>query len=181
MSFSRRQFFRRLVRPGEKTRDDRLGRYHAMDAYVRTHLFPYDFSLTPQQEAELFATVRSALEETSDEELFSAIIRFKVEEVADTKIRFWREQNERADQANRVTEIRNAAADYVSAFLNGQATAATVEQLKTYCGIQDPAALDAELRRRVAAWIATVDESEVLRYDVVTVRDLVFAELRSWC
>jgi len=152
-----------------------------MDAYVRTHLFPYDFSLTPQQEAELFASVRAALEETGDEELFSAIIRFKVEEVADRKIRFWREQNELSDELNRVREIRHAAVDYVRAFLNGQATPSAVEQLKARCGIQDLPALDVELRSRVAAWIATVDDRELLQYDVVTVRDVVFAELRSWC
>ena len=87
MSLSRRQFFRRFVKPGEKTRQERRGRYELMDAYVRTHLLPYDFALTADQEAELFAAVRSALEKTSDEELFSSILRFKVEEIADGKIR----------------------------------------------------------------------------------------------
>jgi hypothetical protein len=92
MSLSRRHFFRRLLRPGEKTLEERRARYELMDEYVRTTLLPYDFSLTPGQESELLATVRTALEETNDEELFSAILRFKVEEVADRKIRQWREE-----------------------------------------------------------------------------------------
>src|SRR5690242_12540574 len=92
MSLSRRQFFRRLVRPGQKTHEERMVRYDLMDAYVRTHLLPYDFSLSALQEADLFAFVRAELEETNDEELFSAILRFKVEEAVDRKVRFWREE-----------------------------------------------------------------------------------------
>jgi hypothetical protein len=158
-----------------------MSRYELMDAYVRTHLLPYDFSLTEEQEAELFASVRSALEETNDEELFSSILRFKVEEVADGKIRRWRDENQVNEQSNRLSEIRRSAADYVSTFLNGQATPAAIEQLKTRCGIQDVKALEAELTVRIQEWIGSVADSELLQYDVVSVRDLVFAQLRSWC
>jgi hypothetical protein len=181
VSLSRRQFFRRLVRPGEKTREERQARYEAMYGYVRTDLLPYDFSLTAEQEAELFAAVRAALEETGDEELFSAIIRFKVDEAVDSKIRPWREASQLNEQLNRVNELRNSAADYVSTFLNGQATPAAVEQLKQHFATQDSKALEAELRKRIQEWIATVEDSEILQYDVVTVKDLVFAQLRSWC
>jgi hypothetical protein len=152
-----------------------------MDAYVRTSLLPYDFSLTAEQEAELFAAVRAALQETADDELFSAIIRFKVDEVADAKIRPWREASQLNEQLNRVKEVRDSAADYVSTFLNGQATPAAVEQLKQHFAIEDSKALEAELRKRIQEWISTVEDSELLQYDVVTVRDLVFAHLRSWC
>ena len=152
-----------------------------MFAYVRTSLLPYDFSLTEEQEAELFATVRSSLEETGDEELFSAIIRFKVEEVVDSRIRPWRDASQLNELANRVKELRKSAIDYVSLFLNGQATPAAVEQLKRELGIYDLDALETELKNRVEAWILTVEDSDLLRYDVVTVKDLVFAQLRSWC
>ena len=181
MSLSRRQFFRRLVKPGEKSAQERKTRYEEMDAYVRTSLLPYDFSLSEQQEAELFATVRAALEETGDEELFSAIIRFKVEEVVDSKIRPWRDASQYVEQANLVKELRKSAVDYVSLYLNGQATPAAVEQLKRELGIHDVTALETELKNRVETWILTVEDSELLRYDVVTVKDLVFAQLRSWC
>src|SRR5262245_55760455 len=93
VSLSRRQFFRRIVQPGHKSPEERLARYELMDTYVRTHLLPYDFTLTPDQETELFITVRQALEETNDEELFSAILRFKVEEVVDRKVRVWRQES----------------------------------------------------------------------------------------
>lgn len=152
-----------------------------MDTYVRTNLLPYDFSLTADQESELFAAVRSDLEQTNDEELFSAILRFKVEEVVDRKIRVWREQNQLREQLARLNEIRHAAGDYVSPFVNGQATPAAVEQLKARFAIEDPKALEVELRKRIEEWIATVDDGDLLQYDVVSVKDLVFAQLRSWC
>jgi len=152
-----------------------------MHNHVRTNILPYDFCLTASQETELFATVRSALEQTNDEELFSSILRFKVEEVADRKIRLWRDENQLNEQLNRLKEIRNSAADYVSVFLNGQATPAAIEQLKTTCGIQESGALETELRSRIQDWIMRVDDGELVQYDVVTVKDLVFAQLRSWC
>ena len=169
------------MKPGEKSAQERKARYEEMFAYVRTSLLPYDFSLTEEQEAELFATVRSSLEETGDEELFSAIIRFKVEEVVDSRIRPWRDASQLNELANRVKELRKSAIDYVSLFLNGQATPAAVEQLKRELGIYDLDALETELKNRVEAWILTVEDSDLLRYDVVTVKDLVFAQLRSWC
>jgi hypothetical protein len=181
MSLSRRQFFRRLVRPGEKSPEEREERYSSMATYVRTSLLPYDFGISAAQEAELFAAVRSALEETGDEDLFSAIIRFKVEEVVDSKIRPWREQDQLNEQLHRLTEVRNSATDYVGVFLNAQATPAAVEQLKARFASTDPKALEDELTRRIREWIATVDDADLLAYDVVTVKDLVFAQLRSWC
>ncbi len=181
MSLSRRQFFRKFINPAEKSRAERLARYEVMENYVRTNLLPYDFSLTADQEAELFAEVRSALEMTNDEELYSAIIRFKVEEVADAKIRLWREDSRLKDQLDRVREIRNAAPDYVSTFLSLQATPATVEQLKARFGIQESKALEDDLMNRIQEWVATVDDDQLLQYDVFTVKDLVFAQLRSWC
>ena len=161
--------------------EERQARYEVMDAYVRTNLLPYDFSLTAEQEAQLFAAVRAALEATGDEELFSAIIRFKVDEVVDAKIRPWRDASQLNEQLNRVKELRDSAAGYVSTFLNGQATPAAIEQLKQRFAIQDARALDTELRKQIQEWVATVEDSDLLQYDVVTVKDLVFAQLRSWC
>jgi hypothetical protein len=181
VSLSRRQFFRRFVKPGEKTREERNARYEAMDAYVRTNLLPYDFCLTAAQEAELFATVRTALEETGDEELFSEILRFKVDEVVDSKIRPWREASYLDEEGTRLRELRRIAVDYVNLFLNGQGSPTAIEQLQQELATYDLPALEAELRKRIQEWIGTVDDRELLQYDVVTVKDLVFAQLRSWC
>src|SRR5262249_37253800 len=130
MSLSRRQFFNRLVRPNYKSPEERRSRYELMNTYVRTHLLPYDFSITSEQEAELFESVNADLEQTPDDELFSSILRFRVEEAVDRKIRPWREQNQLKEQAQRLKEVRRSAADYVSAFLNGQGTPSAIEQLR---------------------------------------------------
>jgi hypothetical protein len=181
MPLNRRDFFRKLVKPNERSREERLARYELMDQYVRNELLPYDFSLSAEQEAELFAAVRKELEQTNDEELFSSILRFKVDEVVDRKVRPWREASHLNEEFQRLKELRSSAASYVSTFLNGQATPAAVDQLKERFGISDPALLDIELRRRIEEWILTVEDHELLQYDVVTVKDLVFTRLRSWC
>jgi hypothetical protein len=113
--------------------------------------------------------------------LFSAIIRFKVEEVADRKIRPWRDEDQLKHQRARLIEIRHSAADYVSAFLAGQTTPTTVELLKARFAIGDSAELEVELMKQIREWIATLDDGDLLQYDVVSVKDLVFAQLRSWC
>ncbi len=181
MPLSRRQFFRKLLNPAEKSRAERTARCQVMETYVRTHLLPYDFSLTAEQEARLYSDVREALEATSDEDLFSAIIRFKVEEVVDARIRPWREESQLKNQAGRLNEVRNAGADYVGTFLSLQATPAAVDQLKLRFGIQESKALEDELKRRIQEWIAVVPDDQLLQYDVFTVKDLVFEQLRSWC
>jgi hypothetical protein len=91
MPLSRRDFFRKLVKPKERTPEERQERYKLMDQYLRTELLPSQEPLTPEQEAELFAAVRTDLETTGDEELFSAVVRFRVEEVVDRKVRAWRD------------------------------------------------------------------------------------------
>lgn len=181
MSLSRRQFFRRFWGPTDKSRPERLARYEVMETYVRTHLLPYDFSLSADQEAELFAGVRTALERASDNDLFSVFIRGQIEEVVETKIQPWREESRLKQQAERLKEIRDSAADYVSTFLSFQATPMTIEQLKQRFGIDDAKALEAHLRKKIETWIAGVDDEQILQYDVFTVKDLVFAQLRSWC
>jgi len=152
-----------------------------MASYVRTSLLPYDFSLTEAQESELFAAVRAALEETGDEELFSATIRYKIDQVVDSKIRPWREASYMDDEGTRLRELRRIAVDYVNLFLNGQGSPTTIEQLKRELAIHDISTLEVTLRKLIQEWIQTVPDSDLLKYDVVTVKDLVFDQLRSWC
>ena len=181
MSLSRRQFFRRFLGSNEKTNAQRAARYDVMETYVRTHLLPYDFSLTAEQEADLFTDVRATLAGSTDDELFSVVIRHIMEELVDHKLQPWREENHVKNQADRVREIRDAALDYVGTFLNVQASPTTVDQLKLRFGTQDLQALEADLRNRIQSWVAGLDDDQVLQYDVFTVKDLVFAQLRSWC
>jgi len=37
------------------------------------------------------------------------------------------------------------------------------------------------LKRQIESWIQDVDDRLIQQYDVVSVQELVFAQLRSWC
>ena len=176
MPLSRRQFFRRLWSPGDKASPRRLARYEEIKKDVRTYLLPYDFSLTGEQTDLLFADIQLTLEAAEDEELFSTKIVDRIGKLADARIQMWRDL-----LLVWVKEVRHHAADYVSAFLSSEASPETVEQLKGRFEIDNLAALEAELKKRVRNWIAGIEDEKLLQYDIISVKDLVFSELRSWC
>jgi hypothetical protein len=179
MSFSRRQFFRRFLgNEGQTPR--RLERYETLLAYARTQLLPYDFSLTAEQEAELLSAVRSILETSSDSVLFSTEIRAQIEEIVEAKIEPWRNQVYSVARTERLREVRHAAPDYVSAFLIESAPS-MIETLKQTFRIDDISELEAMLRRQIEDWINGCDDRLIDQCDVVTIKDVVFAQLRSWC
>ena len=179
MSFSRRQFFRRFLgNEGQTPR--RIERYETLLTYARTQLLPYDFSLTPEQEKELLAAVRSILETAPDSALFSMEIRAQIEEIVEAKIEPWRNQVYSGARTERLREVRLAAPDYVSAFLT-ESPSAMIETLKQTFRIDDMRELEAVLKRQIEDWINGCDDRLIDQCDVVTIKDVVFAQLRSWC
>jgi hypothetical protein len=181
MSLSRRQFFRRFWNTEDKTAAQRLARYETLESDARRYFLPYDFCLTPDQETELFSNLRSILEPLSNEELFSPSIIQKIETLMEERIRPWRDANWSAERAAHAREVRQAALNYVPTFLTQQATRQTVDQLKTRLGASTPEELEDTLRDRVRDWAQGLSDEDLTHYDVVTVKDLVFAQLRSWC
>jgi len=181
MSLSRRQFFRSLWNVNDPQSPKRLKRYEALETYARTQLFPYDFTLTDEQERELIQEVRSALEKTPNDELFSNVIRGRIEQIVETKIQPWRKDSDVFALTERLREMRQIAPDYVSKFLQVQAGTPVIEQLKQMYGIYDLAELEASLKRQVGLWISELDDRLLSQYDLISVQELVFAQLRSWC
>ena len=106
---------------------------------------------------------------------------YKIDQVVDSKIRPWREASYMDDEGTRLRELRRIAVDYVNLFLNGQGSPTTIEQLQRELAIHDISTLEVTLRKLIQEWIQTVPDSDLLKYDVVTVKDLVFDQLRSWC
>src|SRR5215471_12972251 len=180
MALSRRQFFRSLM-PGDPNSPQRLARYQSLETYVRTQLLPYDFELTEAQERELMAEVRAILEKTSNDNLFAHHIRGQLEQLVEAKIQPWRSQSDIEALAERIREIRQAAPDYVTTFLEIHAGTPVIEQLKQMYGIYDLPELEKSLKRQVEIWISETNDRLLSHYDVVSVQDLVFAQLRSWC
>ena len=98
---NRRQFFsdmwrRRRTTPRSET--DRDNRYLALETHVRMELYPYDFALTESEESYLMNRVRSLLEETSDEDLFSKVIVERLDRIVPEVIEPWREADEEVNR-----------------------------------------------------------------------------------
>jgi hypothetical protein len=180
MPLDRRQFFRRLI-PGDKTTEQRLARYETLEAYVRNRLLPYDFSLSEAQERELMESVRAFLEPLSNKELFSVDVQARLEQLAEPQIQAWRLLTDVSGRASRIHEVRCAASGYVGAFLTVQAGTAIIDQLQHNYGVDDPNELEPLLKRQIEIWIEDVDDRLIEQYDVASVQELVFAQLRSWC
>lgn len=147
-----------------------------MKSYVGAILIPFDFSLTAEQTSEVFSIADSALQAASDEDLFSDTIRIRLDQLIEPKIREWHQE-----LLSHVEDVRCSAPDYITAFLRSEASPGQIEQLMKRFTIDNLDDLDAELKKQIRTWVAGLDNEKVRQYDVITVKDLVFAELRSWC
>ena len=81
----------------------------------------------------------------------------------------------------RLQEIRAAAPDFVASFLTSDEEQVAVSQFKEIYGISDPSELENMLKDQMRMWISEADDRLISQYDTTSVRDLVFAQLRSWC
>ncbi len=180
MSLSRRQFFGHFW-GGKKNEAQRSVRMRALETYVRTNLLPYDFAISAQQEADLFSAVRSLMAQASDDDLFAFTMRVRIEEMVRAKLDPWREDSLNQDRAHRNKEIRESAIDYVQHFLTLEATDTMIDQLRSRFEVTGAETLQSVLEDRIREWLAGMDEKLLLNYDVFTVKDLVFSQLRSWC
>jgi len=153
-----------------------MEQYRIMKSYVGAILIPFDFSLTPEQTAEVFAIADAALEAASDEDLFSDTVRISLDQLIEPSIKKWH-----VELLDHVQAVRDAAPDYVTPYLATEASPEEIEQLMTRFAVKDWDSLEAELRKEIRTCLAGLDNEKIRQYDAVTVKDLVFAELRSWC
>jgi len=181
MGLDRRQFFRRLVPGADKNSPRRIARYKDLEAYARMHLWPYDFELTEAQESQLVAVIREAMDNASNDDLFSTSMRGRIAELVQKTIEPWRRQTDVEARARRLQEIRHSAPDYVASFLEVQAGTPIIDKLKEAYRTDDLTELETLLRHQVELWMGEADDRLIQQYDVVSVRDLVFAQLRAWC
>ena len=86
-----------------------------------------------------------------------------------------------AVSAETLREVRQVAPDYVSSFMTEHAGTPIIGQLQEAYGIDDLDDLEALLKDQIRTWINESNDRLIRQYDVVSVRDLVFTQLRSWC
>jgi hypothetical protein len=164
MDLSRRHFFRRLWSTGDKTQEERLARYTVLESFARTQLLPYDFSLTDEQLSAMQEGVRFHLKATRDKELFAPEICVKLEA-----------------EARRAEQNREAALGHVSSFLSEKATPAQIDALRARFGVQDLKAVEARLETELRSWVNGQTNEELLHCDSESIKNLVFAQILSWC
>jgi hypothetical protein len=183
MELSRRHFFRRLWSTGERTEEERLARYGVLESFARTQLLPYDFSLTDDQISAMQAGVRFHLKATRDNELFAAEICVKLQKIVDAMVEPWRQEHflRIESELSRAEQNREAALGHVSAFLTEKATPAQIQALRVRFGVHDLKAIEARLETELHSWVNGLTNEEVLRYDANSIRELVFAQLLTWC
>jgi hypothetical protein len=127
------------------------------------------------------AAIRYKLERTPDNVLFSNAVRKHIEEVVEQKVAPWRDQSQDTGRADRLREIRLVAQDYVGAFMVSEQDAPTIDKLKETYRIDNAVELEGVLRDQIQAWINQVDDRLIEQCDVISIKDVVFAQLRSWC
>jgi len=183
MELSRRHFFRRLWSTGDRTPEERLARYTAMESWARTQLLPYDFTLSEEQLSAMTAGVRFHLRATRDTELFAPTVCIKLQKICDGMIENWRREHYQKldEEAARAEQNRTSAQGQVRAFLNERASPDQINALRARFGVQDLTALEARLESEIQSWINGQTHEELLRYDVNSLQEHVFAQLLSWC
>lgn len=146
MEMSRRQFFRGL------TGKDRAA---ALDAFVRTNLLPYDFSLTDEQIEHLLGAVRSKLAGGKGTD-FSSEERQRMTEIAQQLIRAWREDYWNAE------EKRREGIEFIHEFIRTTAT---------------PEALE----RKAVSWLYNLPNARLAPLNAAELKELVFSQMNAWC
>src|SRR5262249_27753447 len=144
MEMSRRQFFR-----GFAGKD----RAAALDAFVRTHLLPYDFSLTDEQVEHLLAAVRSELAVGKGTD-FSGEERRRMAAIAQETIRPWREDYWNAE------ERRRGAVPMIREFIQTNGAPEAFESM-------------------AVSWLYTLPNSRLAALNALELRELVFSQLRN--
>ena len=143
---SRRQFFRGL------TRKDRAA---AVDAYVRTNLLPYDFSLTDEQLEHLLGAVRSELADGKGTG-FSSEERQRMAEIARETIQGWREEYWNAE------EKRRDGIEFIREFIHTKAAPEAIE-------------------RRAVSWLYAIANARLASLNAAELKELVFSQMSAWC
>jgi hypothetical protein len=146
MEMSRRQFFRGL------TGKDRPA---ALDAYVRTNLLPYDFSLTDEQMESLLGAVRSKFAGGKGTD-FSSEERQRMAEIAREMIRAWREEYWNAE------EKRREGIELIREFIRTKTA---------------PEALEP----RTVSWLYDLPNARLAPLNAAELKELVFSQMEGWC
>ena len=179
----RREFFSGFWKrrtQGHRKFGDRKTRYKALETHVQIHLLPNDFALTEGEEAYLWSRVRSLLERSDDQDLFSTGITNHLKLLVEGVLEPLRMASAEVTPCRQPEALRQAAIDKAATFLNNMSDA-DINALKTRFSLADRPGLEKHFREQIAMWIYDMEDAEVLKHDSFTIQDPVFAHLRGLC
>jgi hypothetical protein len=167
MPISRRAFFRPWAAKA-------VDRATEIDRHVRTHLLPYDFSLTDDQVALTLAAVKAELLH-GEADLAARDTRQRMADIANRTVQPWREEYWKAEEA------RRNARTYVRDFCALEASADDLQRIRARFAIPYLTVLEDEIERRAVSWLYSLPNAQLAHLDAAGLRELVFSELKSWC
>lgn len=174
MPISRRQFFQGITGRGDPAQKE-LERAAAIDAYVRTHLLPYDFSLTDDETLQVLEAVRSGMEAGDQSSTLTESDRRRMMELADGLIQPLREQFWKAEEA------RRSALVFVREYLASEATPDDLQRIRDRFQIPYLTILEDEVERHASSWLYGLSNARLAPLEGPALRELVVSELKSWC
>jgi hypothetical protein len=174
MPISRRQFFRGFTGRGDPEQKE-LARVAAIDAYVRTHLLPYDFSLTDEETSQVLEAVRSGMANGEQTSALTESDRRRMMDLADQVILPLREQFWQAE------ESRRNALVFVREYLASEATPDDLQKIRERFQIPYLMIFEDEVERHASSWLYSLSNARLAPLEGPALRELVFSELKSWC
>jgi hypothetical protein len=177
----RRAFFSGFWKRGpevHRTRAERKARYKALETHVQLHFFPNDFALTEAEKSYLWSRVRSFLELTGDQDLFSTNITKRLSQLVEDVIEPLRMASAEVTPNRQPESLRQAAIEKVATFLKN-ASESEIDTFKTKFSLAGRTDLDRHLRQEITTWVNAMDDSEILKHDSFSIQDPVFARLRA--
>jgi hypothetical protein len=174
MPISRRQFFRGFTGRGDPAQKE-LERAAAIDAYVRTHLLPYDFSLTDEETMQVLEAVRCGMETGDQGSTLTESDRRRMMEMADGVIQPLRDQFWRAEEA------RRSALMFVREYLASEATPDDLQRIRDHFHIPYLTVLEDEVERHASSWLYRLPNARLAPLEGLALRELVVSELKTWC
>ena len=176
---NRRQFLSGfwIGQPGvPRSEADREARYQALETHVQTELLPTDFALTETEKSQLSSRIGSFLKEASDEDLFSTDIVDRLKLLVEYVLEPWQMANEEVTARKKPQELRFAAIESVPLFLNAS-TREQIDSLMKKFALINRLELEVRLREDVATWIQRMENTDLLKYDAVSIQEPVFKHL----
>jgi hypothetical protein len=174
---SRRQFFSGILKGRQAvflSSEEREARYQALESDVQSELLPTHSTLTESEQSRLSSRIRSFLAGATDTELLSKRIVSRLKLLVENVL----EPSDEVTALRKPQELLFAAIESVPIFLSA-ATPEQIDSLMKKFELVKRIELEVRLSENIATWMQKMKDTELLKYDSVSIQEPVFARLRE--